>query len=171
MRALERDTKSLCVVHKLCADDGFRGVARLHPSNHGHEHVLGGIIAVYLAAALADSMRAVAAPAMPGAADGEEAVKGVELSGRQAHGGADMVVVSGRVFRGDDEVCPAVPVQQFCAVLLHASEVALPRLDVEGVEAGGVVVVGGIYLGRVPAGFVVECVPEPVGCVREGGAA
>lgn len=79
VRALKVDTKSSSVVDELRTDQGLWGITVFYPVHHGHQYVFARIIAIDLARSLADSVCTISSTAMSGAANGEVAVKGVEL--------------------------------------------------------------------------------------------
>jgi hypothetical protein len=170
VRALKLDTQRDSVVDVLRPDQRLRRIPLFNPIHKRHEDIALRLIRADLITRLPDGMSAVAATTVARAADSEVAVECVELRRRQLHGIGDVMVVARRILRRDDGVHAAVPVQDLGAVG-GGAEVARPGLDVERVDAGCVVEIGGVQRRGVPGWVVVDGVAEPVGRVGEGVAA
>lgn len=93
VRTLEVDAQSLRVVDPLRPDERLRRIALLYPVYKGHQDVLFWFVAVNLAAALPDRMRAITTAAVAGARDKEVSIKLIELGWSFTHSSADVLVV------------------------------------------------------------------------------
>lgn len=151
----------------LRTEDRFRRSPILNPPHHRHQHV-GIRTQTCIAPALSNLPSARSTGAVPHARYAEVAVELVEGRRGEIYGPRDMVVVPFRVVGADKSVLQAVVRQQLAAAISERAQIAFPRLDVEGVQAGGVGIIRNVYCGGVPVRIVVYSVAEPVGCIGKG---
>jgi len=153
-------------IHKLHSRHrlGCRRISMLHPIDHAQQDV---VLRIQNrprrpSRRLPNLPCADPAFAVRHAANAEEAIEGVELARRQAHGDGHMIVIARRVLRRDNGVGGAMVMQDFAAAILEGTEIAFPGRDAGGVFDGGDGGIIGVESVRVPRWVFEDGIAHPV---------